>query len=510
MNGEFPEKTVEQQMAWLLLSQSDHIAVYKDTGLRYRYVNSAYLALLGLSSKDDVLGLTDRELFAGKASPAEIEHYINNDCKALQLNEGEQYSVIETMEDSGGKGGKRYFQTKKFPLFLDGKPAGVGTITTEITAEHRARQAADHLNAMLQTIIDNLPGTFNLVDKDLNVLYYGGKGVERTDASAEQVIGRKCYRVYHRRENPCPWCKIQQVLHTGAPYEELTEADDPRTKLTGKFLHVHIAPVYDTAGRLIGAMEYGVDVSEVRRLQQQAEQQNMVKEEFLARFTHDLRGPLAVIVELLKVLREEPEFEARDRYLQRTITASGSLISMMDEMIDYYKFQQQNTDPVRNKHYSFLQVVEEIQALFGYSMEQQGIRFDFSWDPALPAQWSGEPVLIRRVLLNLFSNSIAALQGVTAGRISLSVTGDNGAIIIELSDNGPGIPEALLDKIFVPYYSSGKSRGSTGLGLGLAQVRELVTALQGTVEARNRGGAVFTVRLPAEVAGAAESGIPDN
>jgi two-component system nitrogen regulation sensor histidine kinase NtrY len=110
---------------------------------------------------------------------------------------------------------------------------------------------------------------------------------------------------------------------------------------------------------------------------------------------------------------------------------------------------------------------------------------------------------IRRVVINLIDNAIEALGG---GRVDASTNppativvetehdAGNGVVRIRVSDNGPGIPPADRDKLFMPYYST-KQRGS---GLGLAIVRRIIAEHGGSIEATDNvpSGTVFTIELP--------------
>jgi len=116
-----------------------------------------------------------------------------------------------------------------------------------------------------------------------------------------------------------------------------------------------------------------------------------------------------------------------------------------------------------------------------------------------------DPEQMRQVLINLVDNAIDALGGVAAGprpsgeppcvRIATAHEAGSGVVRLTVSDNGPGIPVADREKLFLPYYST-KGRGS---GLGLAIVRRIITEHGGTVEVHDAQpqGTVFTVDLPA-------------
>lgn len=105
-------------------------------------------------------------------------------------------------------------------------------------------------------------------------------------------------------------------------------------------------------------------------------------------------------------------------------------------------------------------------------------------------------ISFQQVIHNLIRNAADALNGRPEPRIRLVAgTGDTQAVIT-ITDNGPGIEPAALDRIFEPFFTTKKD----GMGLGLPLSARLIEKMDGTLEARNDGGAVFTIRLPLGVA----------
>lgn len=106
-----------------------------------------------------------------------------------------------------------------------------------------------------------------------------------------------------------------------------------------------------------------------------------------------------------------------------------------------------------------------------------------------------DPELLYRVLENLLLNALEAGWDGTEVKINTSRDDDQKQAIIEVMDNGPGIPEVLLPNALFEPFKTTKSKGS---GIGLWQVKRVVTSLRGTISAENatEGGARFVVRLP--------------
>jgi signal transduction histidine kinase len=116
-------------------------------------------------------------------------------------------------------------------------------------------------------------------------------------------------------------------------------------------------------------------------------------------------------------------------------------------------------------------------------------------DSARTVRLMADHARMRQVLLNLVINGLQAVE--TGGRVWLSaITQPDGEVIIEVRDDGPGIPDSALDRIFNPFFTT----KDTGTGLGLAIVHQIIEAHGGSIRVSNnpQGGANFVVRCPAQ------------
>jgi len=111
-----------------------------------------------------------------------------------------------------------------------------------------------------------------------------------------------------------------------------------------------------------------------------------------------------------------------------------------------------------------------------------------------------DPVLFEQVLFNLIDN--AAKYAPAGSLIAIRARQDDGAVVVEVADEGPGLPPADLERVFDSFYRVSKGdQVRAGTGLGLAICRGFVEAMGGTIAAGNRSdrsGAVFTIRMPVE------------
>jgi hypothetical protein len=129
-----------------------------------------------------------------------------------------------------------------------------------------------------------------------------------------------------------------------------------------------------------------------------------------------------------------------------------------------------------------------------YEPMQVSISLDLM--PKLPPLM-GDSKLLRQILHNLMQNAVDVLQNEPQPQIEIRTRLESGELHLTMSDNGPGIPENLLGRVFEPYVT-GKTKGT---GLGLAIVKKIVEEHQGRIQVRNQDprGAQFVIILPLEI-----------
>jgi signal transduction histidine kinase len=205
----------------------------------------------------------------------------------------------------------------------------------------------------------------------------------------------------------------------------------------------------------------------------------------LANASHELRSPLTRIRMGLELMGNAAGSTARSE-ISRNI---GELDQLIDEILLASRLDAKEAD---------LGTVEPVD-LVGLSAEECA-RTQATLDVEVSVVLvPGVAKLLRRVVRNLLENA----RRYGAGEVTLSIRTAKGFASLEVCDRGPGVPEALSDRIFEPFYRlPGASEGEGGVGLGLALVKSITLRHGGTVQCRNRpeGGACFEVRLPLQSA----------
>ena len=202
----------------------------------------------------------------------------------------------------------------------------------------------------------------------------------------------------------------------------------------------------------------------------------------LANASHELRSPLARIRMGLELMPQGASSAARDEISQNIV----ELDQLIDEILLSSRLEAKEAD---------LGTIETVD-LVGIAAEECA-RSGASLDVAVAhVAVPGVSKLLRRVVRNLLEN---ARRYGGEGEVTLHLQSEGNHAILQVNDHGPGVPEALQERIFEPFYRMpGASEREGGVGLGLALVRSIVLRHNGQVVCRNRdgGGATFEIRLP--------------
>ncbi len=229
------------------------------------------------------------------------------------------------------------------------------------------------------------------------------------------------------------------------------------------------------------------------------EQLHQLRSDFYAAITHDLRSPIGSAQSALALLEEGVGSEAERSEMLRIIrSALDRAMNLIDRYLDYERIDEGFLQ-IRPRQVDLIQVVESI--MHDLRIQALGRRQTLAFVPGhATLDAFVDPERLGQVVQNLVSNALRYTG--EGGRIEVRVAKLGSEIVIEVSDNGVGIPPAEQGRIFEKFYRSSTGGRTQGTGLGLLIVHEIVTAHRGRVSVESSGvpgeGSRFTVRLPAE------------
>ena len=236
-----------------------------------------------------------------------------------------------------------------------------------------------------------------------------------------------------------------------------------------------------------------------RALRADAEQANRAKDEFLSMFSHELRSPLNAILGWNRILAVKRVGDAEVAAMTARIERSAKAqLKMVNDLLDLGRIStgklKIDARPTR-----LASVVGAALDACRPAAAAKGIELASAIERE-GSEVYGDPDRLQQVVWNLLSNAVKFTD--VGGRVEVTLHTSGGVTTLRVADSGQGIPPALLPHVFDRFRQGDHSttRHTSGLGLGLALVREIVALHGGTVSATSEGaglGATFTVRLPA-------------
>ncbi len=281
----------------------------------------------------------------------------------------------------------------------------------------------------------------------------------------------------------------------------------------------HIAAVETVRTNARGEAEWVVgtnlDVSErvrvdaeLRRLAAELSEADRRKDEFLATLAHELRNPLAPILNGLQILRLARDSDAKEpvrAMMQRQLT---QMVHLVDDLLDVSRINQGKLQ-LRKEPIELEVVVNSAVETSSPLIEANGHAFTVTLPPT-PVVVHADLTRLSQVFSNLLNN--AAKYTEPGGHIHLTVERQGNEVVVSVTDTGIGIPAHMLRGIFELFTQADRSPEQThgGLGIGLSLVQQLVELHGGRVEARSDGegtGSEFVVWLP-ELVASQQTGAP--
>ena len=260
----------------------------------------------------------------------------------------------------------------------------------------------------------------------------------------------------------------------------------------GTVYKLKIDPVYlqNSKNAIIGSIINIEDITEITKLE------NM-RRDFVANVSHELKTPLTSIngfVETL-IMNEGLDIDKRNRFLNIIKKESDRLKRLIEDILLLSSIESKNNLVTEN--ILAYDVFKEVYEMINYVATAKNINISYNFeDENIKVEAYGD--YLKQLFLNLIDNAIKYTP--EGGEVVINQYTKYDEIVIEVIDNGIGIPKEDIDKIFQRFYRVDKARSRSvgGTGLGLAITKHIVNSLKGTinVESEFQKGSKFIVTLP--------------
>ncbi|MCX7991193.1 MAG: ATP-binding protein [Proteobacteria bacterium] len=254
------------------------------------------------------------------------------------------------------------------------------------------------------------------------------------------------------------------------------------------FISASLVPLYEHSGELLGVLISFSDITERKFLEEQIRIKD--KFTFLGKLStviaHEIKNPLASIKGSINFVKDSIQGEGD---INRLLDISSKELDRLNKVINDFLFYSRYA-PLEIGNIYIKNLLDEIWFELIFSSEDKDrLNFVFEGEDLI---FKGDPNQMRQVFLNLFLNSLDVLREKGGGNIYVRVRNEGDKVLIDFEDDGGGVKEEYLDKIFDPFFSTKKN----GTGLGLAIVYKIIEEHKGQIHVSNtERGAKFTIRF---------------
>lgn len=214
------------------------------------------------------------------------------------------------------------------------------------------------------------------------------------------------------------------------------------------------------------------------------------RKEMISNISHDLKTPITSIKGYVEGIRDGVANtpEKMDRYLQTIYTKSIDMDKLIDELALYSKLDL-NRLPFQFEEVELKSYLEDLMEELKFDFENERVAFSFQAEKEVPYHIIADREKLKRVINNIVSNSLKYMDK-DYKQISFKISEKKEKVVVEIQDNGPGIPEDALPNIFDRFYRVDQSRNSRtgGSGLGLAIVKRIIEEHGGEIWAKSKLG----------------------
>jgi PAS domain S-box-containing protein len=348
----------------------------------------------------------------------------------------------------------------------------------------------------LENIFESISDLVYINSSDYTIKKVNKAVLEKVQKPIQEVIGKKCYEVFHGMTEPWKKCPHYKTLKTNKA--SIEEVEDPY--LGGTFL-ISSSPIFDTTGNILGTVHIVRDVTEIKKLREKVASAERMAAlgEMAAKVAHEIRNPLLSIGGFARRLEKKLDGEMKEN-AKIIVSEVQRLEGILNDTLSFVKTTRLNKIKT-----NIGEIIENVINLVEPVIYDKGNTLIKEIES--PVETFVDYDRIKEAILNIVNNANQATDhGTIIIRLKterrhappnlFGISKEERIVVIEVEDNGCGIKKEDLDRIFDPFFTT----RPTGTGLGLSITKRIVEEHGGKIEVESQygKGSIFRIYLPIE------------
>ena len=230
---------------------------------------------------------------------------------------------------------------------------------------------------------------------------------------------------------------------------------------------------------------------ELRIAKKVADENAIMKEQFMANMSHEIRTPMNSILGFSDLLEKTTLNKTQTEYLMAVKTSGSNLLNIINDILDFSKIEAGKLN-IEKISFNIIDLLDSLRVMFAPKAAEKNIQFNIEVDDKTPTYVFGDPTRLLQILINLTNNAIKFTQ---QGHVKLSceiksIEHDVVQFVFKIKDTGIGIPDDKIEDIFERFNQGNTetTRKYGGNGLGLAIVKQLVEIQNGDISLKSKEG----------------------
>ncbi|HHE37505.1 MAG TPA: tetratricopeptide repeat protein [Candidatus Cloacimonetes bacterium] len=356
-------------------------------------------------------------------------------------------------------------------------------INERIAAEDALRISEERFRSLFEIATEFII----IMDSEYRILQVNPETIRKSGYEGNELIGKKINEIFPTKYNELFSQKYNELKKNNNANLEAEFICKDGTVL---IMDCSFSVVYDKPGKTMFVVSFQRDITQKKEIEK-------MKSDFVSHVSHELRSPLASIKGFTTTILTDKDMEptTREEFLEIINNESDRLTRLIENLLDISKIESGSVK-MKFQHSDIVEILNLAVSNIKPLADKKNIKIEKNF-PAFLSIVNCDRDNIYQVIMNLLSNAVKFTP--EKGTIKLFIEDKHDQVEVKVSDNGVGIPEISIRKIFDKFYRAGNSQDKIiGTGLGLSIAKEIIKSHHGKiwVESKSGKGSDFYFTLP--------------